>query len=55
MAANGFYDNEYPMKRLRSVTATPIHTYPEPVSEHKYAQDEEVLARFGKKQQLKVG
>jgi hypothetical protein len=48
------FDDVYPMKRIPPVTATPLQEDREPVSEHKYARDEIELARFGKKQQLKV-
>lgn len=46
-------DVEYPMKRLYSVTDVFGHGH-EPQSENKHSQDEAELARFGKKQQLRV-
>jgi hypothetical protein len=44
-----------PMKHALEVTATAVHGDSEPASEHEYARDEIELARFGKRQQLKVG
>lgn len=43
----------YPMKRIYSATAAPGHI-PEPRSETELNHDEAEIARYGKKQQLKV-
>ena len=47
-------ENDYPMKRLPSNAAILVQPNAEPKSEQKYSQDEADLARYGKKQQLKV-
>ena len=43
----------YPMKRIYSATAAPGRT-PEPHSEIELNHDEAEIARYGKKQQLRV-
>lgn len=48
-----FETNRYPMKRIYSATAV-SGRIPEPHSENDYRQDELEIARFGKKQQLRV-
>ena len=46
-------DGPLPMKRIYSTTALSSRS-PEPHSENAYTRDEAEIARFGKKQQLRV-
>jgi hypothetical protein len=52
-----FGDEGFPMKRIPSVSANEVHSNQsshEPAIENRYGRDEADMARFGKKQQLKV-
>lgn len=49
----GFGDDEYPMKRIPSVVEAPSQNL-ESCTEDSYSRDEVELARYGKKQQLRV-
>lgn len=49
-----FGDPEYPMKRIPSVVIASSHKL-ESDTENHYTRDEVELARYGKKQQLRVG
>ena len=52
-AAMAFGGDEYPMQRIYSATAVSGHS-PDFHDENEYTQDEVEIARFGKKQQLRV-
>lgn len=50
----GFGKAEYPMKHISSVLATSGYNL-ESYNQYSYSRDEVELARYGKKQQLRVG
>ena len=49
-----FGDEGFPMKRIPSVSANEVASDTEPTIENRYGRDEADMARFGKRQQLKV-
>lgn len=49
----GFGETEYPLKRIPSVVEASSQNL-ESLNEYSYSRDEVELARYGKKQQLRV-